>query len=202
MLWLSLSVLLWGLFHSLLASHQAKELSRRWFGDRVARFYRLEYNLFSCVSFLPVLALAALTPDRTLYLIPLPWSGLMVAGQLLAVVALVAGFRQTDAWEFLGLRQLSGPAEARSGLVTGGLYRYIRHPLYSAGLAFIWLMPLMTVNLLVINSALTVYVIVGAIFEERKLCRVFGQAYADYAAITPMLIPFIKRNKARRKPSM
>ncbi len=194
MLWLILSVLLWGLFHSLLASLKAKEIFRRRFGEKAARFYRLGYNIFSCVSFLPALAIAALTPDRTLYLVPLPWSGLMVLGELLAVAALVIGFRQTDAWEFLGLRQL-GESDKPSKLTISGLYRYVRHPLYSAGLAFIWLMPLMTVNVLAINIALTVYVVIGAFFEERKLRREFGQEYADYAAVTPMFIPFLKGNK-------
>ncbi len=202
MLWLVIAVLLWGLVHSLFASLKAKELARRWLGDSGGRFYRLVYNVFACVSFLPVLAIAALTPDRRLYLVPLPWSGLMVLGELLAVGALVIGFRQTDGMEFLGLRQLSGPVERRQGsLVTGGLYRYVRHPLYSAGLAFIWLMPLMTVNVLAINIALTGYVITGAYFEERKLRREFGQVYADYGAVTPMFIPFLKGNKSRRETS-
>jgi protein-S-isoprenylcysteine O-methyltransferase Ste14 len=196
MLWLILSVLLWGLLHSLFATLKAKQLAHRWLGDQGARFYRLGYNVFACISFLPVLVLAALTPDRTLYLVPLPWSALMVAGMLLATAALVIGFRQTDAWEFLGLRQANGPIEARDGtLVTRGLYRYVRHPLYSAGIAFLWLMPLMTTNVLAINAALTVYVIVGVVFEERKLRRKFGPAYADYAAVTPMFLPFTKWNK-------
>jgi methanethiol S-methyltransferase len=202
MLWLILSVLLWGLLHSFLASLKAKELIRHWLGDRDVRFYRLVYNVFAGVSFLPVLAIAALTPDRRLYIVPLPWSGLMALGELLAVAALAIGFRQTDALEFLGLRQLSDPVERRPGrLVTGGLYRYVRHPLYSAGLAFIWLMPLMTVNVLAINIALTVYVVTGAYFEERKLRREFGQVYADYMAVTPMFIPFLKGNKSSRESS-
>ena len=160
------------------------------------RYYRLGYNLFACISFLPVLVIAALNPDRRLYLVPLPWSVLMIIGELLSVVVLVIGFLQTDAWEFLGLRQAAGPLETRQGsLVTGGLYRYVRHPLYTAGLAFIWLMPLMTVNVLAINLALTVYIIVGTIFEERKLRGSFGQAYSDYATRTPMFIPFTKWNK-------
>jgi protein-S-isoprenylcysteine O-methyltransferase Ste14 len=196
MFWLILSVLLWGFLHSLFASLQAKELTRRWFGERMGRFHRLAYNIFSAVSFLPVLAIAALTPDRTLYRVPLPWSGVMIFGELLTVAALVVGFLQTDVWEFIGLRQVAGPLETREGkLVTLGLYRYVRHPLYSAGIAFIWLMPLMTVNVLAINIALTVYVVIGAMFEERKLRREFGQEYADYAARTPMFIPFTKWNK-------
>ena len=204
MFWLILSVLLWGVLHSLLASLKAKQLVRRRLGERAARFYRLAYNVFSVVSFLPVLALAALTPDRTLYQVRLPWSALMIFGEILATVVLVAGFFQTDVWEFIGLRQAAGgavslsngPVETDQGrLVTWGLYRYVRHPLYTAGIAFIWLMPLMTVNVLAINLALTVYVVVGAIFEERKLRGEFGQAYADYAARTPMFLPFTKWNK-------
>ena len=204
MLWLILSVLLWGFLHSILASLKAKEWTRHWLGERLGRFYRLAYNIFACISFLPVLAITALTPDRTLYLVPLPWSGGMVFGMLLAFAALVVGFRQTDAWEFIGLRQVAGRVlslskdslETRDGkLVTRGLYRYVRHPLYSAGIVFIWLMPLMTVNMLAINIALTVYVVIGAIFEERKLRREFGQEYDDYAACTPMFIPFTKWNK-------
>jgi len=204
MFWLILSVLLWGVLHSLLASLKAKQLVRRRLGERAARFYRLAYNVFSVVSFLPVLALAALTPDRTLYQVRLPWSALMIFGEILATVVLVVGFFQTDVWEFIGLRQAAGgavslsngPVETNQGrLVTRGLYRYVRHPLYTAGIAFIWLMPLMTVNVLAINLALTVYVVVGAIFEERKLRGEFGQAYADYAARTPMFLPFTKWNK-------
>ncbi|MCX6034825.1 MAG: isoprenylcysteine carboxylmethyltransferase family protein [Chloroflexi bacterium] len=200
MLWLVLSVLLWGLLHSLFASHKAKELARQVFGPRVNRFYRLAYNVFAGVSFLPVLAVMFLVPDRTLYLVPLPWSGLMVLGELLAVAALVIGFRQTDAWEFLGLRQ-PGESDKPSKLTASGLYQYVRHPLYSAGLAFIWLLPLMTVNVLAVNIALTIYVITGAYFEERKLRGEFGQDYADYMAVTPMFIPFLKGNKSPRKAS-
>lgn len=203
MFWLVLTVLLWGFLHSLFASLKVKELARRVFGARLNRYYRLAYNVFAGVSFLPVLAVAALTPDRQLYLVPLPWSGLMILGEVLAVAALVIGFRQTNAWEFLGLSQANGLVEKRQGsLVTGGLYRYVRHPLYSAGLVFIWLLPLMTVNVLAINISLTVYVIAGAYFEEHKLRFEFGQDYADYMAGTPMFIPFLKGNKSRRGTSV
>jgi methanethiol S-methyltransferase len=200
MLWLIILVILWGLLHSLLASQKAKELVQLWFGHRIARFYRLGYNGFAIVSFLPVLAALFLVPDRTLYLVPLPWSLLLIAGELLALIALLVGFLQTDAREFLGFRQLGGSAEP-SQLTTSGLYHYVRHPLYTAGLVFIWLMPLMTVNVLAFNLALTVYVIVGAYFEERKLRRVFKQVYVDYMAITPMFIPFLKGNKSPRVSS-
>jgi methanethiol S-methyltransferase len=205
MFWLVLSVLIWGFLHSILASEKVKELAMGWFGEKLARFYRLAYNLLAGLSFLPVLALAAILPDHRLYTVPLPWSALMVAGELLAVVALMAGFQQTDTREFLGLRQMVGEAMgkppedpiemARRRLVTTGLYRHVRHPLYTAGMVFIWLLPMMTVNVLAINIGMTVYVVVGAYFEERKLRHEYGREYDDYAAVTPMFIPFIKGNK-------
>jgi protein-S-isoprenylcysteine O-methyltransferase Ste14 len=144
-----------------------------------------------------VLVITAFTPDHDLYTIPFPWVIPMLAGQLLAVVALIFGFRKTDAWEFLGLRQLSRKEKQPVKLTTSGLYRYVRHPLYTAGIIFIWLMPIMTVNVLAINLGLTVYVLVGAYFEERKLRREFGAQYAAYQAVTPMLIPGLRlrRNK-------
>ncbi len=201
MLWIVLSVLLWGLLHSLLASLKGKELARQVFGMRVNRVYRLAYNVFAGVSFLPVLAVMFLVSDHPLYIVPFPWSGPMILGEFLAVIVLIAGFFQSRPLEFLGISQLGSSIEEPARLTTGGLFHYVRHPLYSAGLAFIWLMPLMTVNVLAINIALTVYVITGAYFEERKLRREFGQDYANYMAATPMFIPFLKGNKSRRESS-
>jgi protein-S-isoprenylcysteine O-methyltransferase Ste14 len=196
MVWIVLSVLLWGLVHSLLATHKAKEMARQVLGAGTGRFYRLGYNFFALASFLPVLVVMFLVPDTTLYLVPVPWSWFMVGGELMAAAALLIAFRQTDIWDFIGLRQL-GESDKPSKLTTTGLYQYIRHPLYSAGMAFIWLLPLMTINTLMVNIGLTVYVIIGASFEERKLRRTFGQEYIDYSAATPMFIPFLKGNKKR-----
>jgi protein-S-isoprenylcysteine O-methyltransferase Ste14 len=200
MLWLVLVVFLWGLIHSLLASHTVKQLARKALGTRLYRFYRLAYNIFSGVSFLPVLAVMLSIPDHKLYLVSLPWSIIMILGEILAVAMLFIAFRETDIWDFIGFRQL-GENNQPASLSTSGLYRYVRHPLYFAGLVFIWLMPIMTTNILAVNIALTVYVIIGALFEERKLRTLFGQEYIDYASVTPMLIPFLKGNKSRRGSS-
>jgi len=153
------------------------------------RFYRLAYNIFSAVSFAPILLLMAILPDQVLYRIPAPWVYLSLAGQVGAAVLLVVGLLQTDPLSFVGLRQLFEEKERPSQLVTHGLYRWVRHPLYSAGLLFIWLAPLMSQNSLTVVIAATVYIVVGALFEERKLEREFGAAYAEYKAVTPMLIP-------------
>jgi len=180
-----------------MASLEAKDWLQRTFGDAGMRFYRLAYNIFSVASFAPILWLMVILPDRVLYRIPAPWLYLTLAGQLVAVVMLVVGVMQTGALSFIGLRQLIEGEERQSQLVTGGLYRWVRHPLYAAGLLFIWLTPVMSQNTLVVVIAATIYIIVGAFFEERKLERIFGETYAKYKAETPMLIPGLKfgRNK-------
>jgi methanethiol S-methyltransferase len=192
MLWIILSVILWGVVHSLLASLRAKQLALQWFGAPFMRFFRVLYNVFAVASFMPVLGLAAVNGGRTLYIVPFPWSGLMVLGEILALLGLIIAFSQTDAWEFIGLRQL-GENDHPSRLNTGGLYRFVRHPLYATGLAILWLFPYMTLAILTINISLTIYILIGSFYEERKLRREFGTAYIEYAAVTPMLIPFFRR---------
>jgi protein-S-isoprenylcysteine O-methyltransferase Ste14 len=193
--WLALAVLIWGTVHTVMASLEAKEWVRRTLGDTGRRFYRLFYNVFSVISFAPILWLMVVLPDQVLYRIPVPWVYLSIAGQGAAVVMLIVGVLQTDTLSFVGLRQLIEGEQRKPQLVTRGLYRWIRHPLYTAGLLFIWLTPVMSQNSLVVTIAATVYIIVGAIFEERKLKREFGQAYEKYKADTPMLIPGVKFNR-------
>ena len=169
MLLILLSIFAWGVFHSLTASLWAKARARQLFGPLAGRGYRLAYNLVAGITLLPVFALGALLPDRELYAIPLPWSLLTLALQAAAAVALAAGLLQTGVWSFLGLRQLLREEDAPPRLVVRGLYRWVRHPLYTAGLVLIWLSPVMTSNLLALNAGLTIYIVVGAMFEERKL---------------------------------
>jgi len=180
-----------------MASLAVKEWVRNMLGEAGRRFYRLFYNVFSVISFAPILWLMVVLPDQVLYRFPVPWVYLSVTGQVAAIVMLIVGVLQTDTLSFVGLRQLIEGEQRESQLVTRGLYRWMRHPLYTAGLLFIWLTPVMSQNSLVVTIAATVYIIVGAIFEERKLKREFGQDYEKYRAETPMLIPGLKfsRNK-------
>ncbi|GAB4501024.1 MAG: isoprenylcysteine carboxylmethyltransferase family protein [Anaerolineales bacterium] len=186
---LIIASILWGFVHSALASHGFKAWLRRLAGEAAfRRLYRFSYNVFSAASFFPILAALTLLPDKILYTIPAPWVYLTSILQGLAAMALIAGVMETDPWAFVGLKQLGGGEES-AALVTSGLYAWVRHPLYSAGLLFIWLTPQMTVNRLTLWSILSLYILIGAWFEERKLRRDFGEAYAQYAAKTPMLIP-------------
>ncbi len=169
-----------------------KAAVRRAFGPASDRYYRLAFNIFGVVSLTPVLALAILLPDQRLYAIPFPWSLLLLAIQALALLGLAVGVLQTGASSFLGLQQLFEPQAVRGEMVTVGLYRWVRHPLYSAGMVFLWATPLLTRNLFTLYLGLTAYLIIGAMFEERKLLSEYGSSYSRYREQTPMFIPGLK----------
>jgi protein-S-isoprenylcysteine O-methyltransferase Ste14 len=147
--------------------------------------------LFSVASFFPVLLMLITFPDQQLYSIPVPWVYLSAIVQGLAVFASIACVMQTGPMEFAGLAQLSPYYDDSqpARLVTDGFYAYVRHPLYTAGLVFLWFSPDMSVNRLALWVILSVYILVGAYFEERKLQTDFGPAYSEYKARTPMLFP-------------
>jgi protein-S-isoprenylcysteine O-methyltransferase Ste14 len=188
-----LAVLSYGLLHTLLASLKMKAITRNWFGSRTDQWYRLAYNFIAIITLLPILFLPILLLDKEIYRIPFPWVIATLSIQTLAVIVLAAGMRQTGITSFAGLRQLLLPEDTSPPrLVTDGLYRYVRHPLYTSGLVIIWLIPFMSYNLLALILGLSIYILVGAYFEERKLLVEFGDAYSEYRQRTPMLIPGLR----------
>lgn len=194
------AVAVWAAVHSWLASTRMKSLVRDAAGEGRARAYRLLYNIFAVITFVPVLWLMRALPDHGLYAIKVPWLYVTLGGQVLAAACLLAALLQTDVLSFAGLRQLAEVEQTPSLIVTG-FYRWARHPLYLFGLTFIWLTPIMTRNMLAICCTLTVYIFLGALLEEARLRREFGAAYEQYAAKTPMLVPGLsKRRPVGREP--
>ena len=195
--YLVIAAMLWGIVHSVLASYWFKHHIKQWFGvTAYNRLYRFSYNVFSLASIFPILLMLVGFPDYPLYSVPSPWIYGMTILQGLAAFVMIAGVMQTGALEFAGLAQLASSYEdsAPASLVVDGVYAFVRHPLYSAGLVFIWLTPEMTLNRLVLWVVFSIYIVIGAYFEERKLLRDFGEEYAAYKARTPMFIPRLLKN--------
>ena len=153
------------------------------------------------VTRLPILVLLIILIDKEIYTIHYPRVSLTLSIQALSVMVLIIGLRQTGISSFIGLRQLSRPNGISSTrLVSDGLYRYVRHPLYTAGLVFIWLLPSLTWNLLAMNLGLAAYFFIRAYIEERKLLLEFGDSYAEYRERTSRLILGLKLPHHNRKP--
>lgn len=196
---LLLAVTLWSVVHSWLASTRVRDRAQQRFGEAARRGYRLFYNLFASLTFFPIVLLMAYLPDRPFYAIPGIWGLLALLIQGIALILLAVGFLQTGPLAFLGLQQLLESEPSPSKLVTTGLYRIVRHPLYAAGLLFLWFNPQMSTNTFTVFAALTVYLFAGAHFEEIKMVREFGLEYIAYQQATPMILPGLRFAGMRAK---
>ncbi len=180
----------YGGLHSALASLKVKAWVARVFGKSVARWYRLGYNALFTALLFPLLAVPAALPDWVLYTLRPPWRYGAVALQVGGLWLAVDAARRTDLWVFLGLKPEPQEAEV---LVVRGAYRWVRHPMYTGSLLFLWAMPVMTLNSALFYAALTVYIVLGAHWEEQKLLAIYGASYARYRQQVPMLIPRLWR---------
>lgn len=179
--------------HSWLASQRVKDRARETFGHAGDRWYRLAYNALATLMLLPFAAVFAWLPDRMLYVFPTPWLYLALLVQAVAAVGVVYGVWITDAWHFLGIRQLldvNCPPPCRPPLSVYGLYRWVRHPLYFLGLVFMWFSPRMTVNTAALFAVFSLYFYVGTFFEERRLVAEHGESYLGYQRQVPRLLPW------------
>jgi methanethiol S-methyltransferase len=186
---------IYGLVHSVLASHTLKAWAASVYGvDFTRTWYRLFFNVIAVITFLPILWLTATSPDQSLWSLPGPWSTVFRGIQIVGVVGAVIAVLQTGAMSFAGLQQIfTGGKEGESNpLVVKGLYRVVRHPIYTFSLLFLWFSPTFTVNSLAFALGATAYFLVGIIFEERKLRAEFGQSYLEYKRRTPALVPGLK----------
>lgn len=214
------------LLHSLLASLPVKAWVQHTLGDQVNRWYRLGYNVVAVVLLLPLPVVLALLPDQVLYVVPAPWRWLMLAGQGVALLGLLATTRQTDTSYFLGFSQLrEQPAAANTGnpadhpvdhsgnhspdpsvgddtLVTDGLYGYVRHPMYAFSILLVWLSPAMSSNLLAVILLLSLYMYIGSFHEEHRLIQVFGDQYRAYQQRVPRLLPRLRLPFGRGRKTM
>jgi protein-S-isoprenylcysteine O-methyltransferase Ste14 len=83
--------------------------------------------------------------------------------------------------------------EKTSKLVTVGLYRYIRHPLYSSLLFFGWGMFFKSPSWLDMGLVIlcTFFLTATARTEELENVKFFGNEYAEYMKRTKMFVPFV-----------
>lgn len=83
--------------------------------------------------------------------------------------------------------------EKTSELVENGIFRYIRHPLYSSLIFLTWgiFLKNTTVPLLIIALLSTVFLYMTAIFDEKECIKYFGAKYDEYIKRSKMFIPFL-----------
>lgn len=191
-----LAMLLFGVIHSLTAG-RFKAVFRRWFGERAYHgLYRLLYNGFALLTLLPAALLMAFNDGGVVWQVPASLEIVFLAIQAVGLVGLVVSTLQIDALRFAGVTQflnyLTGGTLplADEPLQTGGLYAWVRHPLYLFSLMVLWPVTTMTWGYLGLSVGMTLYFIIGSLYEEQRLLAAYGETYARYRARVPWLLPY------------
>jgi protein-S-isoprenylcysteine O-methyltransferase Ste14 len=192
-------ILLWTgycFLHSFMISIRIMSFMKHLLGKFYA-FYRLFFVLVSTLFLFPLIR----------YTIELDHEPVISYSPALNIVRYIfialgvfvfvkAFFIDYDVLHFFGIRQAMkfNSAEkvlSEAELKKSGLLGIVRHPMYFAVVILLWCHSF-TIADLIVNSVLTIYVVIGTLLEERKLVIEFGDSYIRYQKEVPMLIPFTK----------
>jgi len=185
--WIWISGLIFAVSHSILAADRYKHWIYH-YGCSEQR-YRLFYSIIAVLSTgLWILFIHGL-PDVPLYQTDgLVW-GLLVSMQILGATIVLAALLPIDGLAFLGLRD---DKQGVDPFIILGIYRHIRHPMYSGAMLILLAMPEQSSNGLHFTLLVCLYFMIGARFEESRML-VSHPDYADYRRRVPGFIPGIKR---------
>ncbi len=191
--------ILWCTLHSILIAPTVTDYMKKRRGERF-RFYRLFYNIVSSVTLAPRLCLSISIRGTPVF----RWEGSLVIVRYLLLLTSIylfaAGARHYSLSQFLGIHQIN-TGQANYTLSeygrfdTSGILALIRHPWYTAGILIVWAQDI-TSPIFLINIVISLYFVIGAFLEERKLLRQFGEKYREYQRDVSMFIPY-KWAKAR-----
>ena len=197
-----LVVILWTAYcalHSFLISIRFTALMTRLLKNYYA-FYRLFYVVISFILLVPLIRFTGEFESPVIMTYDAPLSVAryaLISGALL--LFFWAFFFDYDSLSFFGIRQILNFAKPKTAatpveLKRKGLLGMVRHPMYFALILYLWCQTFRMMDL-VINTLLTLYVLIGTWLEERKLVLEFGEAYLRYQREVPMLIPFVKSKR-------
>lgn len=181
--------ILYFFLHSLLAANFVKQWTAQHLPGSM-NYYRVVYNIIAIVGLLILLSITF--KDKYMLFIP---NMLIKAAAVLFVCTglfiLGAAFYIFDKMEFFGFRQQA--SDTPGPLVFEGIYRYMRHPLYS-GVFFLMLgitAYLPTLSNMIVFAITIAYIEIGSRLEERKLIAVFGNEYILYCRRVKRYFPFV-----------
>jgi protein-S-isoprenylcysteine O-methyltransferase Ste14 len=194
--WIALLWTGYCVLHSFLISTGVTNIMNRVM-KRYYACYRLFYVTISLVLLVPLINYTTQTDSRIIISYGLP---LTITKYVLASGALLmffwAFFFNYDSLSFFGIRQIlnfgkQGKNVPSEEIKRNGLLGLMRHPMYFALIVYLWC-NINTLPDLIVNTILTIYIIIGTKLEEKKLVLEFGETYIKYQHEVPMLIPFTR----------
>ena len=184
---------LWCTLHSALISTTVTDFAKKNLGGGF-RFYRLFYNVVSLVTLIPLVYYSHMLHESPVFRWEGPLGIVQVFLLAVSVSLFVAGGRHYSWARFWGISQIkAGGAgsslDDSSTFVVSGIHQIIRHPWYLGGILIVWAQDL-SASTILINMVISVYFMIGAVLEERKLVIEFGEKYREYQRTVSMLFPW------------
>jgi len=184
-IWIWTTGLAFAMIHSALATQYCKNTFYQL--GITPKSYRLTYSIFATILTVLWLGFVHQLPDAPLYHLHGWVNGLMVVVQLTGLWVLVLSLRAIDTSAFLGLSANIGEQDA---FAEHGIYRHMRHPMYSGVMLALLASPVQTVSSLNLFAVIAAYFIIGSKFEERRMLIMYSQ-YAEYQKRVSAFIPRI-----------
>ena len=176
-----LSTLVFAVFHSITASLWCKQC----FKSMLPHHYRLLYSIVGIISTALWLWFNHQLADVPLYAMQGIWFWLLMGLQALGFLIVLAAFKPIDGAVFLGLKEA---VQSTDPFIIQGIYKYIRHPMYTGAMLILLAMPEQSMNGLNFTLVVCLYFIVGSRFEEKRMLAEHPD-YADYQQKVGAFIP-------------
>ncbi len=180
----------WCVIHSLLNS-EGPIRATGLLDSKIGRYFRLLYSITAVFTLLLANYITPNSPEFEVW----RFQGLAFIIKVLiwaiAIIMFYLTFKFFNLWHFLGLSAIGLSRRNRDSqkkLITWGIYGVVRHPQFCAGLVILWVRNLTDTDL-IINIVLSIYLIIGGRIEEKRLLRIYGNAYSDYMKMVPGFIP-------------
>ena len=133
------------------------------------------------------------------YLLPGKFGLQLLISSLLMVVSLVLVLSAVFAMRKNGIASKQRydhtllAFEKTTVLIESGVYRHVRHPMYSSLLFLVWgvLLRNIEVTLLIVALIATCSCIFAALVEEKENIEYFGEKYRHYTLKTKMFVPYV-----------
>ena len=129
---------------------------------------------------------------------PLAWNQLIAWTLLIAcLIPLIFGVRMLTSRGKPTEKREADPSllafEKTTQLVTSGVYKYIRHPLYSSLFLLMWgiFFKHLSIAAIILAIAATIFLVFTAKADETECTQFFGTKYQDYMKRTKRFIPFL-----------
>lgn len=164
--------------------------------SRRSLLHPASHGFFRFIAFEAIFALIVLNAPH--------WFDQAFSGQQLISWFLLVVSILLVVWGVILLRRLGRPRPASQDspvfewenterLVTSGIYRHIRHPMYSALLFLTWgaALKFVTTITLILAVVATLALVATAKAEEAENVTRFGREYIDYMKRTRRFVPFM-----------